>query len=89
MTAGQHSDGDSRKESLEEAAQDGPLPGTTDPSSEDEARTREDYQRDEGVVPWDDNDLDPDRDLSPEERERAIAADETVGGIVQPGGRGG
>ena len=75
--------------SLEEAAAQGPLPGDTDGADEDTALTREDYQQQDGVIPARDNDLDPDRDLTPEQRQQRIAGDETVGGIFQSGTGGG
>ena len=75
--------------SLEEAAAQGPLPGNVDGADEDTASTREDHQQRDGVIPATDNDLDPDRDLTTEQRERRIAGDETVGGIFQSGTGGG
>jgi hypothetical protein len=69
---------DSTDSKLVDAAKAGPLPGNSDePDSGDADAT------DLGVVPNEDNDLDPDRPLDPEERVNQVAGDETVGGINQ------
>lgn len=88
MSDDQHSPRASDTSSVEEAAEAGPLPEDVE-QSDSESSSREDLNESEGVIPNSDNDLDPERDLTPEERQRAIAEDETVGGIFQPGGRGG
>jgi hypothetical protein len=67
-----------RHRTLAEAATLGPVAanptGTSDPAPNHEKLDRED----DGVIPKADNDLAPDR--SPADREKAIAANETVGG---------
>ena len=78
-----------RHSSLEEAAAQGPLPGNADDTKEDAAETREDHQHRDRVIPATNNHLDPDRALTAEQREQAIAEDETVGGIFQSGTGGG
>lgn len=85
MTESQHAEHKTHTHrSVEEAAEQGPLPVTPhDPSEEDIARSHE--RKDDGVIPENDNDLDPDRVMSTEERERRIGVDETVAGINQPG----
>jgi hypothetical protein len=94
MTEGQSHDETVRTHrSLEEAAEDGPIVDHDDAEDAEPAATgtleREDYDRDvDGVIPEENNDLDPDLDISTQEREQRIAGDETVGGMFQPGGRG-
>jgi hypothetical protein len=86
MTETQHDadDNTTTHRSVEEAAELGALPVTPhDPSDEEISAARE--RSDDGVIPETDNDLDPDRAMDTEERERRIGADETVAGINQPG----
>ncbi len=84
MTEEHEPNSPSNGSSLEDAAAGGPLPGMSDDVS-DGAPAREDVATDEeGVIPTADNDLDPDR--TPADREQAIGADETVGGINMSGG---
>jgi hypothetical protein len=94
VTQDEYPDSQSGKPTLEEAVEQGPLPGDTEPA-DDERPTREDYERSEGLVPEADR---PGADgtvpategsSDPDQREREVAGDETVGGIFQPGGRGG
>jgi hypothetical protein len=69
--------------SVEEAADEGPLPG---PEMADEDAARQEDQEDRtdlGVIPNDGNDLDPDRNPDPGERIEDVAGDDTVGGIHQ------
>ncbi|MCW2526221.1 MAG: isoamylase N-terminal protein [Pseudonocardiales bacterium] len=64
---------------LEEAAAAGPLAANPADTSDPAANREAVASKDDGVIPKADNDLDPDR--TPANREKAIAADETVAGV--------